>query len=231
MNNKTIAILLALTKWPLAIGFFAFLPSATVFLFRQLYSLVISGHYLWPLIFGFTGYCILWLTVIRRTSISWLSTLEHEFTHCIFAWLTLNKVTAIKATLRSGGHMSYEGTPNWLIMVSPYFFPTVSVVLLVSIAFISPNWTHVIYIALGASIAYHIASTWTETHHLQTDLQRAGFVFCFMFLPTANILSYSLMISYLQHGNAGMVSSINSIYHSPISPIHYLPILTKQLAI
>jgi hypothetical protein len=77
------------------------------------------------LTFVFPGgltYGAFWWVSIRKWTISWLSTFEHEITHCLFAWLTGNKVGEIQITLRGCGHMTVLGSPNWLIDVAPYFF-------------------------------------------------------------------------------------------------------------
>ena len=74
------------------------------------------------------------------------------------------------------------------------------------------------HVIIGASMAYHGTSTWTETHHAQTDLQEAGFVFSFLFLPAANLLSFSLVFAALRAGWTGMGQALLSVFHSPLSP-------------
>jgi hypothetical protein len=64
--------------------------------------------------------------------------MEHELTHAFFAWITLVPVVELRTsdvTMQSddGGvrHVVHEWG-NWLISISPYFFPTVSASLLVA---------------------------------------------------------------------------------------------------
>jgi hypothetical protein len=219
MLHQRIGLLLAFFKWPVALASLAFLPAIALGLFHQL--LMASGTtvaYWWSFVAGVATYVALWYMVVRHTKWNFFSTLEHEITHCIFAWLTFNRVVAINATLKSGGHMRYLGTPNWLIQTSPYFFPTVTVVLLIGMAIVGWKSGPLIYGLLGASIAYHVTSTWTETRHTQTDLQEAGILFSVMFLPAANLLCYALIVAYLRLGAGGMAQVFKDLLLSPVNP-------------
>ena len=156
---------------------------------------------------------------------SFFSTLEHEITHCIFAVITFNRVTGLRATLREGGRMTYEGSGNWLVTISPYFFPTVTVTLLLAMPLVNAQGTIAMHLAIGASMAYHATSTWTETHHAQTDLRDAGFLFSICFLPTANLLSFSLIFATLRAGWSGFNESLYAILNSPLNPFQLFNIL------
>ena len=199
-----------------------FLPATALCLFDQLVACGKVIGYLWPFVVGVVAYIILWYTIIRHADLNFLSTLEHEITHCFFAWLTFNRVIALKATLRSGGHMRYFGTPNWLIQTAPYFFPTITVFLLIASRLVDSKWGLLVYGLLGASIAYHITSTWTETHHMQTDLQEAGIFFSVLFLPTANLLCYALILAHLRLGFFGTAQVFESLLNSPVNPARLL---------
>ena len=203
MINKFINIL----KWPIAIFMLWSIP-ASVFLLIHFISLQINTANIFsPLLIGFFGYLILWRIIFKRHAIgSYFSTLEHECTHGIFAILTGNSVKGMKVTAHEGGHLSYEGEGNWLITVAPYFFPTITVLLMLVRIFIDYNyWFEVI---IGASIAFHLTSTYLETHGAQTDLQNVGKKFALLFLPSANIIIYILIIIYVQSGFESLVSAV-----------------------
>jgi len=219
MNHQNSAIFLIIIKWPLALVCAAFLPAAGLYLIQQLHAWVGGTLYLWPVLLGIVSYMVIWHLLIRRTEISWFSTLEHEITHCLFAWLTFNRVVEIRATLRSGGHIRYFGTTNWLIQTAPYFFPTVTVVLLIALAIVDSQWNTLVHALVGASIAYHLISTWTETHHLQTDLHEAGFLFSLLFLPTANLLCYTFILAHMRIESPSTLQVFTDLMASPLSPI------------
>jgi Peptidase M50B-like len=217
--NQKIASVLGVVKWPLAILCAAYFPATAIALGEELLGIVRGMHFLVPFIAGATLYLAIWLLFMRRIKVDFFSTLEHEITHCIFAWLTFNRVVGLKATLRSGGTTHYQGTPNWLIQTSPYFFPTVTIVLLIVMHFVGPQHLLLMYGLLGASIVYHVISTWAEAHHRQTDLRQAGLVFSLMFLPTANLIFYALIIAFLRFGSGGFAQLFAALAHSPANPL------------
>lgn len=219
MLNQKIASVLGVVKWPLAILCAAYFPATAIALGEELLGIVRGMHFLVPFIAGATLYLAIWLLFMRRIKVDFFSTLEHEITHCIFAWLTFNRVVGLKATLRSGGTTHYQGTPNWLIQTSPYFFPTVTIVLLIVMHFVGPQHLLLMYGLLGASIVYHVISTWAEAHHRQTDLRQAGLVFSLMFLPTANLIFYALIIAFLRFGSGGFAQFFAALAHSPANPL------------
>ncbi len=222
MLNQKIASVLGVVKWPLAILCAVYFPATALALGEELLGIVRGMHFLVPFIAGAALYLALWLLVMRRINVDFLSTLEHEITHCIFAWLTFNRVVGLKATLRSGGATHYQGTPNWLIQTGPYFFPTVTIVLLIVMHFVGPQHLVLMYGLLGASIVYHVISTWAEAHHRQTDLKEAGLVFSLLFLPTANLVFYAGIIAFLRFGTAGFAQLFGVVAHSPANPLRLI---------
>ena len=44
-----------------------------------------------------------------------------------------------------------------------------------------------------------------EIHREQTDLKKVGWFFSFLFLPSANLLSYSLVLAFVDRGIDGVV--------------------------
>ena len=222
MLNQQIASVLRVVKWPLALICVAYLPASALALGEEIAAIARGMQFMGPFLAGAAGYALLWQLLLRRLSISFFSTLEHEFTHCLFAWLTFNRVTGVRATLRGGGTTFYRGTPNWLIQTGPYFFPTLSLALLAGLRFVPPQHAGLAYAALGASLVYHLISTWAESHHRQTDLQEAGLVFSLLFLPTANLFFFALVIACLRQGPGGVAELLRALIHSPLNPLRLI---------
>jgi Peptidase M50B-like len=197
--DKTINLL----KWPTAI-FFLFLLPGSIFAFKDIgvgfyknYKLMI------PFLTGFGGYWAVWYFILSsRLFGSSLSTLEHELTHGFFALLTGHKVWGIRTSWNSGGKINYSPPGNWLITIAPYFFPTISFIIMAILMIFLPMG-RIASMIFGISISYHITSTMRETHLEQTDLQKAGYLFSLVFLPAANILSYGILLSYTLAGWSG----------------------------
>ncbi len=130
INSKNVATILFLIKWPIAILCLFFLPASVMMMWHQLIIFNQKSSQFINLILGFGIYMLIWYYYIRKTNVSILSTFEHEITHCIFAWLTLNRVVSLTATLKKGGHMKYVDICNiadfWSIRVfrkSLEFYP------------------------------------------------------------------------------------------------------------
>ncbi len=203
MINSIINIL----KWPVAFLFAWSLPASLLLLWNFITTQQYSIHNIPPILIGLAGYFILWLFIFKRPMVgSYLTTLEHECTHALFAILTGHSLNGMHVTAKKGGQVQFNGGEgNWLITIAPYFFPTISVLLLAIRLFIEQNyWFEV---AIGSSIAFHITSSYLETHGAQTDLQRVGKFFSLCFLPTANILTYTIIGKYLQSGWQGIQSA------------------------
>jgi hypothetical protein len=182
----------------------------------MLWEFIIAQHYSFsnvpPIIIGLAGYLVLWFLILRRKEVgSYFSTLEHEVTHGLFALLTGHSVRRIRVTAHEGGEIVYDGKGNWLITIAPYFFPTVTILLLSVRLFMQQNYW--LEVGIGASIAFHIGSSYVETHGAQSDLKQVGKFFAFCFLPTANVLTYAFIALYLTSGWKGILAGIKGLYH------------------
>lgn len=209
MINRFIDIL----KWPLALLAVIILPTLFMELYRVLFFIV--THFK-QYLFLFLGLGIYWLAwhVLRGRNwgSTWFATLEHELTHALFATLTLNRVINIRAGWSSGGHIQYKGAGNWLVTVSPYFFPTLALAVVVTACFLGKNFFPSTMLLTGFFLSYHVHSTWRETHGKQTDIQKVGLVFSWMFLPSANLLGYLLVLTLLPVDELYTLSIVKHIY-------------------
>ena len=149
---------------------------------------------------GFLGYIILYRYIFSsKIWGSWLPTFEHELTHAIFALATLHRVTDFHASYKSGGHIQYVGGEgNWLITIAPYIFPTIlfSAILLFPYLIIY-EW---VWTFFGAVFAFQYISTYREVHSQQPDLQKVGFFFAMIVIPTCNLLSMSIVMAWMNGG-------------------------------
>lgn len=201
--NQLIRLILTMGKWPTALVVAAITPaSASVFL-DLLKQGASQGFWISPFTIGFAASTAFWFVFSRNPFIVFWSTMEHEFTHALFAWCTFVPVrkfmTSDGTTLENGdrtlGEVQLDGS-NWLISSAPYFFPTAPVALMAVTWILSARSTAIGAGLLGATIAYSILSTWRETHRGQTDLAEVGFPFAWIFLPGANLLAYSALLGY-----------------------------------
>ena len=188
--------LIELFKWPCALIMVLNLPH----LIQQDWNLVVSSmkssnQYFWA---GVLAYVISWRVVFaNRLFGTWFPTLVHESIHALFAVLTGHKVVDFKVRWNSGGHIHYRGGKgNWVILLSPYFFPfTTILALIMESIFGSGSFERPVI--LGACFGFELLYVWRQIHRDQTDYQQAGWVFVITFLPGMILLTYGLMLSLL----------------------------------
>ena len=51
----------------------------------------------------------------------------------------------------------------------------------------------------GLSVAFHIHASLLELHEAQTDLTEANFLWCWLFLPSANVMVYAVLATVIGH--------------------------------
>ena len=121
--SKLVDFCLLLLKWPLALLviyfyedlFFLFIGSLVNFILEANIYLIIGG-----LVFLITNFSY---------SNKFL-TFEHEFTHALFAFLTFKQnikiIVGPSEFKGAAGVCTFQNGDNWLISLSPYFFPTMT---------------------------------------------------------------------------------------------------------
>ncbi len=193
-------------KWPAALLSAALTPLLGWGLLLLVVRILRAPLNIVPFAIGGILFIVLWRRWLRTSRIGrFLVTVEHEATHALFALLTGHLILSFHASMGKGGQVSIEGRGNWLIVVAPYFFPTAALLLFV-LAFLLPlqgllPWSGMM---LGMALAYHIVSTVRETHKDQTDIQQLGPLFCWLFLPAANLAVVGLLLSFAHAGSGGL---------------------------
>ena len=178
---------------PFLIGFFKEFTSVILSFFknRQLYL-----HFL----YGFGGYMLLYVILLRKRMRFW-ETLSHELTHAVFAVLFFKKVGAILATHDEGGVTVYSAkNSNFIIRLTPYFFPLFLVLLLVLGVLTNGMVFHNFQIILGVVAAFQFCTILRDLRPYQTDLQAQGLFFSYIFIFLMNMIVISCVIISLQLG-------------------------------
>jgi len=206
--TKLIDFIINILKWPIALA-----SSLSIY---PISKAVLQFFDLGPWLFYLLGGGLLYLVTARifvgNKRQGWISTLEHELTHALFALITLHPVSSIQTTENQGGVISYSGGSNWLIVISPYFFPTFSFALVLIMEVFGATNIWLGNLLLGFTIFYHLISTKHELHKGQTDLQETGFLFAWLFLPGANLLSFGILFAFCQSGLDGIITFIQACF-------------------
>ncbi len=130
----------------------------------------------------------------------WIYVVGHELTHALWALIFGGKVKKFKVTSK-GGHVIVTKS-NFIIALTPYFFPLYAI--LVAVGFVAGNyfWNWHPYLAwfhllLGAAYAFHVTLTWHILQCHQTDISEQGYIFSSVIIFLGNVVVLIVAISLL----------------------------------
>lgn len=136
---------------------------------------------------------------------SYLETLEHELTHLLIGLLFLKIPVGIRVSAHEGGEVRQIGlgtTGQTWVTLAPYFFPTISLFVLIFVYFIDLSPKLFLGI-LGWTTAFHLVTNWSETSFRQPDLKKAGFLKTILILSVMNLISYGSILAFVADGRKG----------------------------
>jgi len=145
---------------------------------------------------GAGAFLLIWFLFLSRKESFW-SVVEHELTHAVFALMFFKKVRTINADRRRGGLVKVEGG-NFLIALAPYFFPLLSVIIIVVKPLIFSTYQWLLNGLLGFTLMFHLLYLLNEFHPSQPDLQQTGFLFSTVVVLFLNLFFIGLSLASLQ---------------------------------
>ena len=157
-----------------------------------------------PFLMGAAGYALL-LGIRNKNfqhNLSWFQTFSHELTHVLFSLLTFNKIYGFNATSHSGGHISYSGKSNMLIVLSPYCIPIFTLFALLLRAIVNTNHVEWLAAVIGFTYCFHLQTFAKQTRHYQTDLKKYGLFPSYGFIILMNLFFGSVILFSVQYGLA-----------------------------
>ncbi len=169
-----------------------------------------------PFFVGCLFYIVLWIFVFSRRERFW-SILEHELTHLIFATIFFKRVHSFYASREGDGRVEVEGD-NFMIALSPYFFPLLTVVVLLIKPSVHPDFQFIPNGLLGFTIMFHLVYLLKEFHPAQPDLKKNGMLFSVLVVGFFNIFFLGLCIASLE----GNWQDLGAYIVSGISECQYL---------
>ena len=136
---------------------------------------------------------------------SYLETLEHEMAHLLVGLLFLKIPVGLRVSAHEGGEVRQIGlgtTGYTWVTLAPYFFPTVSILVLAFAYFADLNSKTLLAI-LGWTTAFHLVTNWSETSFRQPDLRKAGLLKTLLILPVMNLICYGSVLAFVAGGAKG----------------------------
>lgn len=151
---------------------------------------------------------------------SYLAIFEHEFVHNIMAFATFKKPVGFSVQRGYGGHFEYYGSGNLLIILGPYFFPTIPALVFPFYWVIDENYLRYFYALLGLGLGFQMVTNFKETHSQQSDLKVYGLVYSYLLIVFLNIIVIGCIFGFVQTGFNGIseffTAGFNNIYNTII---------------
>jgi len=212
-----------LFKWPIAFYMLLSTPAlCSSFQFFKVVNMSALSLFIGLVFFVFSK---VMMDPSVRTS---MQVIAHELTHTFFAFLTFHKVSNIRIHPDdTGGEMVFKGKGNWLIIIAPYFFPLFCLIYMCLMNFLPSQF--VFHFILGYFLGYHIDTVCSQIHPEQTDLQKVGYIFCFMFLPGINLLTIGSILAFNLKGLQGIKDYFLLVNKINIDYVFYLKELILSL--
>ncbi|MBS1793341.1 MAG: hypothetical protein JSS81_05775 [Acidobacteria bacterium] len=152
--------------------------------------------------------CVFVARRVFASAWSYLETLEHEVTHLLVGLFFLKIPVGFRVSAHEGGEVRQIGfgsTGQTWVTLAPYFFPTVSLLVLVVAVFVDLGQKTFLAV-LGWTTAFHLVTNWGETSFRQPDLQKAGILKTLLILPVMNLISYGSIVAFVAGGRPGFAA-------------------------
>lgn len=133
--------------------------------------------------------------------------ISHELTHTFFAYLTFHDAGRIRLNPDgTGGSMRLKGRGNWIITLSPYFFPLFAFFYMLLMPFLlrisGGHW--LVYGVFGYFIAYYWVTVAEQVHPKQTDIIKEGYIFSIITIVAANLWTTGIMLAFVSKSWEGV---------------------------
>ncbi len=171
---------------------------------------VVFGRELFPLLFrevwflaGVFAYLLL-LGIFQQPIRTYV--FGHELTHVLWVWIFGGRVQGFKAAARGGEVRTTRS--NFLIFLSPYFFPlysalAIGIYLLLGLFFpLPPSARSYLSFVLGFTWTFHLTLTVYVIVQGQPDIWAAGRIFSFPFIYLVNVVVLAALIIFVTPGSA-----------------------------
>lgn len=165
---------------------------------------IAGGHWQSAQLLAFSVGAVLWLALFffaRCRAMVWCYVAGHELTHALFVLLFRGKVTRIRIT-SEGGHILTDRN-NFLISLSPYFFPFYSVAGIAAWAVAQWVWRDSVVFdplwlcgLVGFTWSFHLSFTLWMIRLEQSDVEQNGRLFSFSLIFLANLLLICLLLVF-----------------------------------
>lgn len=202
MISKRIDRLVEWGKWPAAFLAVLTLPLTLYAWGRLFYQVQTFPGYALMFAIGIGLFVFLARTTLAQTAFAKrIVELERDLTQSILAFAMLHPVIGYGVNQTKGSRVRWLGRGNWIMLAAPYFVPTATIILWLLSLILFQSLRSLV---LGFGISYHLTAVSIQCRTGTSEVRRLGRKFCWMFLPTANLLVAGLVAAYALNGFTGI---------------------------
>lgn len=148
------------------------------------------------------------VTLIFISANSFLSILNHELTHNLWAVLSFSRPTSLQVKAGKGGNFAFNGRKNIMTVLSPYFFPLTTLFIFPLYFIISPSYLQYYFLVLGLSFGYSVATEIKQAHYAQPDLRIYGWLPSYLIILFFQVFIAGLLLFFVGGGKSGVIEFI-----------------------
>ena len=156
------------------------------------------------------------LHFLLSSKLQYFAAFEHELTHNIWALFFFKKPRGFHVNTDGSGLFEWTGSTGLLskvfILLSPYFFPTITMFLIILSLIIKDEFISIYILVIGMSFGYHIVSSIKEMHLGQTDITENGNFTSFNIIILMNLTMNGLVIAFINNGSKGIGEFFTNSY-------------------
>lgn len=184
-------------KFVIAVLSAPFLVSASYSLYNEIgkiYSLDSNQQFF---ILGAVVYLVIH-TVLFKPNIVYI--FGHELTHALAAFISFGKVKGFKVSKKGGTVKTTKS--NLFISLSPYFFPTYTLIIILLWIIAKQFWDvrdliSAFLFAVGLTLAFHFVMTVEFLKTKQPDLIKSGYLFSIALIYFINLSIAALILNFV----------------------------------
>ena len=208
--NKYIDFFINLFRWPVALFLLYSLPA--LFDSFNYFNFKTANFYAFA---GGAGLYFVMMVVTGYNAYQTMQIISHELTHMTFAILTFHDAGKVRVNPDgSGGSMQLKGRGNWLITLSPYFFPLFAFLYMLIMPYLinmsDNHW--IVHLFYGYLIAYYWATVIDQVHPKQTDIIREGYLFSTIIIVGSNLYISGMAFAFNSQQWEGIVKYLKMVH-------------------
>ena len=170
-------------------------------LFEELFGLIKGIKSTCFFVLSFVLFILIYKFKLRKIlkNSDWVETFTHELIHLVFNLLFGNKVTNFSVSNLGFGKVEYYGKSNFIISLTPYFFPIYTFFFILLNSLTIPKMNFLLDIFIGITFAFHILTFIRQISINQSDITKNGILFSFLTILVFNTFFITITILNINH--------------------------------